>query len=83
MMIYSVRLGVTLGIIWAVSVFVLSYIASDMYAGPFFKGIASIYPGCHSPTLSGRAICAAAAFADSFSLGLLIGLIYNRLPIKR
>lgn len=61
---------------------VLSYMKGAPFAGPFSTAVATIYPGCMAPTMSGRAICATAAFADLFALGLVIGLVYNRLPIR-
>jgi hypothetical protein len=86
-MIHSVRLGVTLGLIWSLTVFVLSVVDTSVikslrYGGDFFDGIASIYPACKSKTMGGRVLCAVMAFADVFTLGVLIGVIYNALPIK-
>ena len=86
-MIHSVRLGVTLGLIWSLTVFVLSVVDTGkmgfMHIGQaFFDGIAGIYPGCKSKTMGGRVLCAVMAFADVFTLGVLIGVIYNALPIK-
>lgn len=81
-MIYSVRLGVTLGILWALNVFLMPMMTSIVNVGPFYKAISTIYPGCQSGTFFGRILCTAAAFADLFSLGFLIGILYNRLPIR-
>lgn len=78
----SVRLGVTLGILWALNVFLMPMMTSIINVAPFYKAISAIYPGCQSGSFGGRLLCTAAAFADLFSLGFLIGVIYNRLPIK-
>ena len=86
-MIYPVRLGLTLGIIWAISVFLLAIINKTnltgiRYAGEFFDGIGSIYPPCRSGKPRDIAMCTAMAFGDTFALGLIIGLLYNALRIR-
>ncbi len=55
---------------------------SVINVGPFYKAISTIYPGCQSGTFFGRLLCTGAAFGDLFALGFLIGVLYNRLPIK-
>ena len=72
----------TLGLLWAINVMLMPYATSIINVGPFYKAISTIYPGCQSGTIFGRFICTAAAFGDLFSLGFLIGILYNRLPIK-
>jgi hypothetical protein len=86
-MIYPVRLGLTLGLIWATSVFLLAIINKTNltgihYAKRFFNGISSIYPACGSGKPADIAMCTAMAFGDTFSLGLFIGLIYNAIKIR-
>lgn len=86
-MIYPVRLGLTLGIIWATSVFVLAIINKTSLTGihygkRFFNGVSSIYPACGSGKATDIAMCTAMAFGDTFSLGVLIGLIYNAIKIR-
>ncbi len=87
-MIYPVRLGLTLGIIWATCVFLLAIInrtnlTKFRYAQGFFdRALGSIYPPCRSGKPRDIAMCTAMAFGDTFALGLIIGLLYNALRIK-
>ncbi len=79
--IYSVRLGLTIGILWGLSVFLLALISDDNNS-LFFKMIESGYPGCNRETINGKLICGLMGFLDGFVGGLIIGLLYNNINIK-
>lgn len=78
-MIHSVRLGLTLGIIWGTVVLFLSILCNKNYGSAIFKVLKNIYPGCNNGSLFGRFTCGFLGFVDAFMLGFLIGIIYNNL----
>ena len=61
--IYSVRLGLTIGILWGLSVFLLALITNNNNS-LFFKMIESNYPGCNRKTMYGKLLCALMGFFE-------------------
>ena len=80
-MIHSIRLGVTLAIIWGINMFLLSFISRSNYGGVIFRAMQNAYPGCGNKDIQGQLMCLIMGSLDGFSLGLMIGLIYNALKM--
>lgn len=80
--IYVIRLGLTIGILCGLSIFLLTFLADKKYGVLFFKIIQDAYPGCNNKDLTGKLICGLMGFLDGFIGGLLIGIIYNNLNIN-
>jgi hypothetical protein len=78
-MIHSIRLGVTLAIIWGINMFLLSFISRTNYGGVIFRAMENAYPGCGNKSIEGQLLCLVMGTLDGFCLGLIIGLIYNAL----
>lgn len=75
--LHPVRLGIALGLTWAIGMFLLGLSAWLFNYGTNLLGtLASIYRG-FSPTLVGSFIGAGWGFVDLFITGLLIGWFYN------
>jgi len=81
MKIHSLRLGVSLGIIWGFTMIVLAFLANKHYGLPLFQSISKIYIGCNQNNFFSKILCGLIGFIDAFVLGFLIGFIYNRIPI--
>jgi hypothetical protein len=79
--VHTVRLGVSIGIIWSLSVVLLAGLAKASYASIFFRMIQEVYVGCDYRTGCGLLLCALFGFVDGFIGGALVGLLYNNLPI--
>lgn len=77
--IHAIRLGLTLGLIFGISVFILSFIAPRNYGIVFFGLLEDVYIGCNRKTFIGKFLCGFMAFLDAFIGGVLIGYIYNHL----
>ena len=77
--IHAIRLGLTLGLIFGISVFILSFIAPRNYGMVFFGLLEDVYIGCNRKTFIGKFLCGFMAFLDAFIGGVLIGYIYNHL----
>jgi len=80
--IYPVRLGLTIGILWSVIIFLFALLVNKKIELLFFKSIQELYPGCSSETIFGPYICGLMGFLDGFMGGLLIGLLYNNISIN-
>ena len=80
--IFPVRLGITIGILWSISLFIFSFIQDSNYAPLFFKMISQAYPGCSNKTIKNRLICALFGFLDGFIGGCIIALLYNNININ-
>jgi hypothetical protein len=80
--IYVVRLGLTLGLIWGISIYLLSLLVDKNYGVLFFKILEDAYPGCSRKTCYGKLICGSMGFLDGFLGGILIGILYNNINIK-
>lgn len=72
-------LGLALGIIWGVSLFVMGVVAmlAPNYAADFVRAIGSKYIG-YAPTIVGSVIGAVWGFIDAGIGGLLIAWLYNK-----
>ena len=72
--------GLALGIIWAVSVFLLGMIAMLLkgYCLPFVTWLGSMYIG-YKATLLGSIIGAIWGFVDAGIGGVLVAWLYNKL----
>ena len=80
--IYVLRLGLTLGIVFGLSIFVLLLLADKNYGILFFKILEETYPGCSRKTFIGKFLCGLMGFLDGFLGGIIIGYIYNNLKLK-
>ena len=80
--IYVVRLVLTIGLLYGISILLLLLIADKNYGVLFFKILEGAYPGCNRKDLRGKLMCGLMGFVDGFVGGILIGLIYNNLRIN-
>lgn len=82
MKLKPVALGIALGIVWGVSLFLttwVSYLSEAGYARLFLQTLAgSIYPG-YSITPAGSILGLVYGFIDGLVGGWVIGWIYNRI----
>ena len=79
--VYIVRLGLTLGIVYGVSILLLSLVTKESYGGVMFRLLEGVYPGCDRTTQWGKLLCGGMAFLDGFLGGVLFGIMYNILPV--
>ena len=79
--IHSIKLGITLGIIVGLSVFIFSLIVNEKNGYLFFNLIKNVYPGCSNKTFGNQLMCGVMGFLDGFVGGFLIGVIYNNIPL--
>lgn len=80
-MIHTVRLGLTLGIIWGINMLLLSFVSRVNYGGVIFRAMQNAYPGCSNKNIEGQLLCLIMGCLDGFSLGIIIGLVYNGLKM--
>lgn len=80
-MLYTIRLGLTLAIIWGINMLALSFTSENNYGGIIFHAMKNAYPGCNNKDLKGHIMCMLMGASDGFSLGVMIGLIYNALQM--
>ena len=80
-MIHTIRLALTLAIIWGINMLLLSLSSRINYGGVIFHAIQNVYPGCSNKNIQGQLMCLLMGCLDGFSLGLMIGLIYNALKM--
>ena len=78
--INSVKLGITLGLIFGLSFFLLALV-SNTYGSGFFNVLKSVYPGCGTKTIWNKLTCGFLGGLDGLFFGLLIGVIYNNIPL--
>ena len=72
-------LGLSLGIIWAASLFIMALIAEWFtYGSGFITGLGSLYVGYHA-SIVGGIIGAFWGFIDAFIGGVVLAYIYNAL----
>ncbi len=70
--------GLALGIVWGLSLFVLTLIGiNTTYADAFLGVIDSIYPW-YSWTVAGAFVGLGLGFIDGFLCGVIVAWIYNR-----
>lgn len=80
-MLKPVKLGVSAGIIWGISMFICTILSIYFdYSTKFLNIMADIYPG-YSISWSGSFVGLAYGFLDSFTGFFLIGWVYNKLDI--
>lgn len=73
-----VALGLSLGVLWGVSLFLLGLIAYFYtYGHPFVSAVGTLYLG-YEPTLIGSVLGGIIGFFDAFITGLLIAWLYNQ-----
>lgn len=82
-MIYTIRLALTLAIIWGINMLALSLLSRVNYGGVIFHAIKTAYPGCGNKDIAGQLTCMLMGALDGFSLGLMIGLVYNALKMVK
>lgn len=82
-MIQTIRLALTLAIIWGINMFLLSFLSHVNYGGVIFRAMQNAYPGCNNKDMKGQLMCLLMGCLDGFSLGLMIGIIYNALKMVK
>lgn len=76
-MIRSLRLGLALGVTWALAMFITTLISLGTgYAQLFLDVMQSIYPG-FSISVTGSIIGLIYGFIDGWVAGIVIGWLYN------
>ena len=83
MKLYPIRLGVTIGIIWGVSMILLALFTGKQYGSVLFKLVSQVYIGCSQKNILSKLICGLYGFIDGFITGALIALIYNYITIDK
>lgn len=72
-----VALGLSLGILWGISLFLLGLMAyAYSYGNPFIEAISSLYIG-YEPSIKGSILGGIIGFVDAFISGFLIAWLYN------
>jgi len=72
-------LGLTLGIVWAVSVFIMALLAKFFnYGTGLIYALSTMYVGTQA-TFRGGAIGSIWAFFDAGIFGLVVGWLYNKI----
>ena len=75
--ISSVGLGMSLGVLWGVSVLILGLLAhAYSYGQPFVTTMGAIYVG-YVPSVKGSILGGILAFINAFITGFLIAWLYN------
>lgn len=73
-----VALGLSLGILWGLSLLVLGLVAYHYsYGQPAVAAIASLYIG-YEPSIKGSLIGGLIGFIDAFITGFIVAWLYNR-----
>lgn len=73
-----VGLGLSLGVIWGLSVFGMGLMAYFYtYGKPFVEALATLYLG-YEPSIKGSIVGGIIGFIDAFIMGFLIAWLYNR-----
>ena len=83
MKLYPIRLGITIGIFWGVSMILLALFTGKQYGSVFFKLISQVYIGCSQQNILSKLVCGLYGFIDGFITGALIALLYNYLTIEK
>lgn len=76
-----VRLGLTIGLVYGILLWLLALLTKESYGGLMFRLLEGVYPGCNRKTQWGKLLCGGMAFLDGFIGGVLFGIVYNILPI--
>ena len=56
-MIQTIRLALTLAIIWGINMFLLSFLSRVNYGGVIFRAMQNAYPGCNNKDMTGQFMC--------------------------
>ena len=73
-----VGLGLSLGVLWGLSVFIMGLLAySYSYGRPFVEAMATLYMG-YAPSVKGSIVGGVIGFIDAFITGFLIAWLYNK-----
>lgn len=73
-----IGLGLALGVLWGLSVFLLGLLAYWYTFGkPFVDAMATLYMG-YEPSITGSIIGGVIGFIDAFITGALIAWLYNK-----
>lgn len=73
-----VGLGLALGVLWGLFIFVLGLVAYYYtYGRPFVEALSTVYIG-YEPSIKGSFIGGISGFIAAFILGFLIAWLYNR-----
>ena len=73
-----VPLGLAVGILWAVSVFILGLTAMGNWGGGIVAALGTLYIG-YGPSIVGAIIGAIWAFVDGLVAGVIVAWLYNML----
>ena len=74
----SVSLGLSIGILWGLSVFVMGLVAHFyVYGKPFVEALATLYLG-YEPSIKGSIVGGITGLIYGFIVGFLIAWLYNR-----
>lgn len=72
-----VGLGLSLGVLWGLSLFILGLVAYYYtYGHPFVLAMGTVYLG-YEPTIKGSVLGGIIGFLDAFITGFLIAWLYN------
>ena len=66
MEIYPIRLGLTLGIIWGVSMILLAFLTDKKFGSLIFNLISQVYIGCSQKNMFSKLFCGFLGFLDGF-----------------
>ena len=83
MKLYPIRLGLTIGIIWGVSMILLAFLTDKKFGSLLFNLISQIYIGCSQKSILSKLFCGFLGFLDGFIAGVLIALLYNYMTIEK
>ena len=83
MQLYPIRLGITIGILWGVSMLLLALFTGREYGSVIFKLISKVYIGCSQKNILSKLVCGLYGFIDGFITGALIALLYNFIAIDK
>jgi len=75
--ICPVSLGLSLGVVWGVSIFIMGMLAHlYLYGKPFVAAVGALYIG-YEPSIMGSVIGGIIGFVDAFISGFIIAWLYN------
>ena len=75
--ICPVSLGLSLGVFWGVSIFLMGLLAHFyMYGRPFVAAVGQLYIG-YDPSIVGSLLGGFIGFVDAFVMGYIIAWLYN------
>ena len=75
--ICPMSLALSLGIIWAITVFYLTFIDNERKPLLIVESLQQIYFGANPKTAIGKIVLTISAFFDLFICGLILGYLYN------